>query len=136
MSPVRVYLLHQEDLRPPSPDSYPHGPSPDISVRPRTLHSHPPPAPQLEGGSTGPPWGSPGSTRSPAGTEAGDCGQLAQPREPGTSGRAAPTATTTRVQLQPGVPFLCLARRGRDPRRLGGHSPYYRWRRCFGQSLV
>lgn len=36
-----------------------------------------------------------------------------------------------------GFPFFASQRLRRDPRGGGGrHSPYYRWRRCFGQSLV
>lgn len=52
---------------------------------------------------------------------------------------ASPTPPPPRAARQAcgsGFPFFALRRLGRDPRGGGGHSPYYRWRRCFGQSLV
>lgn len=65
-------------------------------------------------------------------------------RGPGTSGGAArppppPPPPAARRACSSGFPFFASPRLGLDPRGGGGggdHSPYYRWRRCFGQSLV
>lgn len=92
-----------------------------------------------------------GSARGPAsgvpgpGAEKGAGGSGPRParpaRWPGTSGGAAPPPPpppppAAGRACDSGFPFFASPRLGRDPRGGGGHSPYYRWRRCFGQSLV
>lgn len=101
MSPVRVYLLHQEDLLPPTRGSYP----PRSSLGTSVCGHLAPPTHRPHCNSRAGAWGRPGDPWDPLGVPGWDRGgglRSAGPASgPGTSGRAAPK-TAARVQLQPG----------------------------------
>lgn len=141
--PAEIHLPQGQDGHPPTPrlsrsplhrDSRSGSASPrDASTASRgrrhaTRHGYHRAGSQVPGQRAGRvPW----VLRAPSPETPGAAGG-APGRGPGTSPHPHPAAGRVCGSR---LPFFASQRLGRDPRG-GSHSPYYRWRRCFGQSLV